>query len=334
MRHNLILGLLLLSSVGAFANRIDVLKNEYMRWFPVLIECESAQTVPFDVNFSRWRMENSSPDRMGIFLKKIGVRGENLSRPVSPMSEDALLEGNSISMFLLTSFVMGNIIARDRVLALTYNTPLTAPILVYDSSAVFEVALYPPLSAYVDDSVSISGTAAITRTESAPFEFVGYRVEYSTVEDTATFFHITETMDEQVRDGELCRFSTLGLDVGYYIVRLWYIFSSYGSVDSVAFDNTLYLNYNAKVKEKYLPDEFCLLTYPNPFNSSCVIFVPEKAKVEICDSRGHIVESISGEATNGKFVWTPSETQPSGIYFVRMLMADGSDISRKILYLR
>ena len=680
MRHNLILGLLLLSSVGAFANRIDVLKDEYMRWFPELIECESAQPAPFDVNFSRWRMENSSPDRMGIFLKKIGVRGENLSRPVSPMSEDlllgfynpdtvmvidydttifanimlvnnaqliirdchftfggdiyavgnsrfvvedadfdliqdfiyqymfaaidsahlgmrrvnfstshfpagaaatgiatlsmdsvdmggdafltfslmegcsmsieytdgagefvmlgdscclrishsdtillwlgflknssgeingtfsmddfiahfefpdstcsgigysavldslsglmiatmaddssdvvvndcdlyacgnifhcdcddtiiglvngarydhfspslpnrsltlnnssvrcwnfydfgsgrivymssifgecltdsvsnttimnstcdgagghiganrnsfltvffstmftdALLEGNSISMFLLTSFVMGNIIARDRALALTYNTPLTAPILVYDSSAVFEVALYPPSSAYVDDSVSISGTAAITRTESAPFEYVGYRVEYSPIEDTTTFFHITETMDEQVRDGELCRFSTFGLDVGYYIVRLWYIFSSYGSVDSVAFDNTLYLNYNAKVEEKYLPDEFCLLTYPNPFNSALEIAIGSGGNINsadavdgqivIFDLSGNVIfktyispveNFISGERR--LVVWVPGERVSSGVYFVEFLTKDGVELRRKVVFIR
>ena len=113
------------------------------------------------------------------------------------------------------------------------------------------------------------------------------------------------------------------------------------------------------VKEKQLPQQISLWTYPNPFNSSCIITAPAGAKIEIYDLRGNVVTSIptsrdlsplirgtetdadysaevSGDSASaqGIFIWSPDKSIPSGIYFVKAQTLDGLSAPQKILYLK
>jgi len=72
----------------------------------------------------------------------------------------------------------------------------------------------------------------------------------------------------------------------------------------------------AGIEESYVkPSEFELAVYPNPFNSSCVIYAPSNAVVEIYNLNGKLVHRAS--TTTGKYVWNPHENVSSGVYIVR-----------------
>ena len=101
-----------------------------------------------------------------------------------------------------------------------------------------------------------------------------------------------------------------------------------------------------------LPSTISMSAYPNPFNSSCNIFVEthnyssRPTSIAIYDVRGNVVvnEPLShsvkgtdelsiGEASRG-FIWTPDASVSSGIYFVRAAMSDGQTITKRIVYLK
>ncbi|MCK5843237.1 MAG: hypothetical protein KAG97_00935, partial [Victivallales bacterium] len=203
---------------------------------------------------------------------------------------DALLEGHSMSMFLLTSFVHGQIIARDRAIALLYNTVLVNPILIYDSATVVETAIRPPSPAWIDDTLSITGTARMLRGPESPIGFEGYRIEYAPFEDTSSFTPLTDRITTPVLDGELCLFPSFGLDVGNYYIRMWYFFSPYGEYDSLEFTNTVYLTYNTGVEEQDLPENMSLSVFPNPFNATVNISVNGSVGEGLAPSRVEIFD--------------------------------------------
>ena len=69
------------------------------------------------------------------------------------------------------------------------------------------------------------------------------------------------------------------------------------------------------ITEFVKPAESKLTVYPNPFNSSCVIYAPSNAVVEIYDLNGKLVHKAS--TTTGKYVWNPHKNVSSGVYIVR-----------------
>lgn len=159
---------------------------------------------------------------------------------------DALLESKSISFFILTNFTSGHLIARNSAINIMYNTVLANPIQVYDSATVIVTGLYPPSPAYVDDTISIAGSALMVKAPGSIFQYEGYKLEYAPTEDTMAFYSITDIIPEQVSDSELGKFITDSLDVGSYILRLWYYYSVSG-IDSLSFDNSIYLSYNSGI---------------------------------------------------------------------------------------
>ena len=222
-------------------------------------------------NLAQTRIMNATCDGLG---GHIGASGSSsMIVFYSTLFCDALLEQQSLSILMLTSFAMGNLIVKDRAIAVLYNTSLINPIQVYDSATVEEIAIRPPSPACIDDTLSITGTARMLRGPESPLSFEGYRMEYAPVDDTTTFFPLTDIVPTPVYDGELCTFPTYGLDVGEYCIRLWYFFSAYGEYDSISFDNIIYLSYNTGIDERKLPENIGLSAYPNPFNSSVKITV-------------------------------------------------------------
>ncbi len=237
---------------------------------------------------------------------------------------DALMEGHSVSILLLTNFIFGHLIARDRALSVIYNTILANPILVYDSAAVMVTGLYPPSPAYIDDTLSIWGSATIVRTPDSPFEFEGYRIEYAPVEDTTQFFPLTDRIPTLVDDGELCKFITYGLDVGTYIIRLYYFSSVFGENDSLSFDNTVYLTYKPGVNEDVPYLESSLSIHPSLSRSVIDIHytIPQSAKVElsiynICGQEVATLDKGIKKVGEYEIIWN-TKNFSDGVYFCRL----------------
>ena len=102
-------------------------------------------------------------------------------------------------------------------------------------------------------------------------------------------------------------------------------------------------------------DAIEVLSFPNPFNSSCQIRISisdddnrqpnKKTEVTIYDLRGNIITASScgypsiGEThritpANGTFIWTPDESTPSGIYLAQVKMEDGYKTAKRVVYLK
>ncbi len=76
-----------------------------------------------------------------------------------------------------------------------------------------------------------------------------------------------------------------------------------------------------------LPNDFTISAYPNPFNASCFIDVPQGTDVAIFDTKGNLVK-----CAEGSFIWYP-EGLPSGVYSVIARQRDNS-ISRNLLFIK
>lgn len=83
--------------------------------------------------------------------------------------------------------------------------------------------------------------------------------------------------------------------------------------------------------------------FPNPFNSSCVIFAPAGAKVEIYDINGrNVLETFSTAVSSyrmetikgrGEIIWLPDESTPGGVYLVKVTM-ENQILTKHILMMR
>ncbi|MDD5529814.1 MAG: T9SS type A sorting domain-containing protein [bacterium] len=204
---------------------------------------------------------------------------------------DAVMDGSSMSMMVLTSMSgNGHLIARNMATVVLYNTILANPIMIYDSATVLVSALYPSSPAYTNDSISIRGSANMVKGPSSHFNFEGYRIEYASANNTSTFFPITGKITIPVDNGELCKFSTYGLNSGTYVIRLWYFFSTFGTNDSFKFDNSIYLN-RQNVAENTKRKRLLFFVSPGVFNKEISInyVIPNPVKIDLS------VYNISGE---------------------------------------
>jgi len=86
---------------------------------------------------------------------------------------------------------------------------------------------------------------------------------------------------------------------------------------------------SAYIAEFIKPTESELTVFPNPFNSSCVIYTPSNAVVEIYDLNGKLVHKAS--TTTGKYVWNPHKNVSSGVYIIRAFAKDRMLTKRAVL---
>ena len=288
-------------------------------------------------DFSRTTIMNAVCDGNGGHL---GATGNSFFISFfTSVFTDALQEGQSISMFFLTSFLRGNLIARDMATCLIYNTVLANPVLVSDSATVMITGLYPPSPAYINDTLSIQGSATMYKGPDSQFQFDGYRLDYASLDDTTQYFPITGRIYGPVDDGELCEFDTYGLDVGDYFIRLWYFFSAFSTNDSLPFINTIYLKYKTGVYEDNRRKEFFLSISPTLLNSEASIrySIPFPAEIElsIYDVSGRRAAVLDkGFRGEGQYSvpWDAAE-HSSGVYFC-MLRAGDISQTKKLLLLR
>jgi len=107
-------------------------------------------------------------------------------------------------------------------------------------------------------------------------------------------------------------------------------FNTYGTI--VELSNT---KLGISEKETFQPTACILAVSPNPFNSSCVITVPAGARIEIYDLQGRLVyTSPSAGAKNGKHIWSPNQSVPSGVYLIRTIAEDGQVAEKKVVLIR
>ena len=98
--------------------------------------------------------------------------------------------------------------------------------------------------------------------------------------------------------------------------------------------------------DKQIPSEFALSqNYPNPFNPTTVIraAIPQRTEVilAVYDVLGREVQNIyRGEKDAGYYVlsWNGKDNfgrdVPSGVYFARLVLSNGTNLSRKMMLLR
>jgi len=109
-----------------------------------------------------------------------------------------------------------------------------------------------------------------------------------------------------------------------------------------------------------MPEQFEINVFPNPFNSSCNIFVETQnlasppPEIAIYDVRGNVVtpysdgkpssfvpldkgdSEIAKQSSRG-FVWQPDENIPSGIYLIRATIPQQKKTvvcTKRIVYLK
>jgi flagellar hook assembly protein FlgD len=74
------------------------------------------------------------------------------------------------------------------------------------------------------------------------------------------------------------------------------------------------------ITENTLPEESKIGVFPNPFNSSVTITVPEGSKLEIFDNNGKKVR-VFDEEDSTNIVWDGTDNSkkplPNGIYFIK-----------------
>jgi len=85
-----------------------------------------------------------------------------------------------------------------------------------------------------------------------------------------------------------------------------------------------------EIDEGFIPKEFALRVYPNPFNSSCRIESP--GPVEIYDINGNLISRFDLSYKNS-INWTPPNDIGSGVFLVKTKTENGF-ISKRVLLIK
>ncbi|MBI4722087.1 MAG: hypothetical protein HY769_03675 [Candidatus Stahlbacteria bacterium] len=294
------------------------------------------ECIASTIDSSKTFLMNTTCDGYG---GHIGAAGSSfLISFFTSLYTDALMEDHSISMLFLTNFMWGHLIVRDMAISVLYNTILANPIQVYDSATVLVTGLYPPSPAYIEDTLSIRGSATIVKALYSPFEFEGYKLEYAPIKDTSQFFPLTGVITDTVNNRELCEFITCGLDVGTYLIRLFYFFSAFGSYDTLTFDNTIYLTYKPAVEEGKSYLEPSLSIYSVLSGANVQYAVPQTSEVElslynICGQKVAMLEK--GIKKAGRYeIKIDSKDFLVGLYFCQLQIGETFRQTKKLLLLR
>lgn len=252
---------------------------------------------------------------------------------------DALVEDQSFALFIMSNFMIGKLITKDRGLSLVYNSSMQEPI-VEDSATVFIIGLNPPSPAYINDSVSIQGSASIRRTYISPFNFEKYRLYYAPSSDTSMFIPMCDYITTQVEDDELCIFNTYGLSQGEYIIKLGYYFSAYSLSDSLFFNNIIYLTENVGVEEEIVINYPKFLLTNNIFSDIADIkyYIPKYSNIEISlfNISGQKVKTMYyGFLNEGEYSLKLNTREfPEGFYFIEINTEKYPTEIKKILFIR
>lgn len=110
-----------------------------------------------------------------------------------------------------------NAIERGKLLLLNaeyYGEPRA-----HDEAAVFDAAI-EPTEGFIDDTVSLRGSARIITGPDSPFTFEGYELQYSQGDDPDQWTALTGLINQEVRDNTLAPWDTMDMEEGLFTVRL------------------------------------------------------------------------------------------------------------------
>ncbi len=285
-------------------------------------------------SFSTARMENSICDGTGGHIG--ASRSAVLQTVMSSFYCNALVQNGGFGIFIYSTFATGRIIASGRATVFAFNSTWYEPPIVEDSSAVMVSELHPPSVVSVDDSVSLRVSAYILTSPDSPVDFVRFSVAYAPFEDTTVWFPISGTLSYPASDTQII-WDTHELAPGWYFVRLWYVYSAYGSIDSIA--PTVPVNllpFVSSVGEDDREEELISVS-SNPFNGVCEVYLSPRlksgdVKAFVVDSQGKIVDELraSGE---GCLKWSPGRDVPAGVYFITVCTPSRT-VAKKVLFLK
>ncbi|MBN1151053.1 hypothetical protein JXA84_07540 [candidate division WOR-3 bacterium] len=255
---------------------------------------------------------------------------------MSSIYTDALLEGRSLTIFYNTNVFFGRLIMREVSLGLCYNSILQNPPVVEDSGAVFISAFYPPNPCNIDDTVSITGSSYCLRTAISPYQYIGYKTEFAPCSDTSVFTSITPFSSASIVNGEISVFNTSGLSQGYYLLRFWYFFSSFGYHDSVPFTEQIELIEGTSVEEDpNFPLSVELKAFAAGENFVVLFELTQGLPVEISvyNSAGQRCAGISQSYFQPGFhrVEIPAEELSQGLFFIQFKTPETLTLTRKII---
>lgn len=145
---------------------------------------------------------------------------------------------------------------------------------------------------------------------------------------------------EFTETGEIAEFGFNGKEVSPYFVDLD------GDGDKDMFAGTIrggFIYFENKritgleISDPVIPGMFAINVYPNPFNGSIKIVIPDghKAKsVQIFNINGEITASFIPSEERSIISWNPSGNISSGVYFVNVISANNLKAVKKIIYLK
>ena len=261
-------------------------------------------------------------------------RGAMIQGIRSAFYTDAIIEDNGIGAFFSCSFLAGRIILSGTGLVFSFDSHWFTPPFVEDSAALFVSALNFPAVMCVDDEIPISGDAYTIRDDDSPFDFVAYRLQYAPVSDTSEWFPITERISIPVEDSALGVWNTHGLTPGQYFLRMWYVFSAYGTEDSIPPTVPVNLLPNTGVRTGS-GGKAEVLFYVDPLRCLCRIEIPpvwaKDAQIVVADIGGRVVKSIPADGKTS-LVWRFGDI-PAGVYLVHIYSGAGT-YEGKVLYVK
>lgn len=81
------------------------------------------------------------------------------------------------------------------------------------------------------------------------------------------------------------------------------------------------------IEDASLPEEFEIQAYPNPFNRTIHISVPENSEIKIYNIHGYLINWCEDQA------WSPEHDVPSGVYFIRV-QTRFDCVTTKVMYIK
>lgn len=87
------------------------------------------------------------------------------------------------------------------------------------------------------------------------------------------------------------------------------------------------------IVENNLPLSEEIKINPNPFNNLCFIDIPVDAELVITDICGRSISNRIKNLGNGKYLWQPEKSMPSGVYIVNVV-TDFEVLRKKVLFLK
>ncbi|BBB32859.1 hypothetical protein TTHT_1346 [Thermotomaculum hydrothermale] len=139
---------------------------------------------------------------------------------LSALFSHAVANEQSIDLFINSTILGGDIVARDDAVILLANTLHDHTLKAFDNAFIVDADLDIPVSESINSVIPIEGTAFIYYGEQSPVRFSTYSLSYSKADDGQNWTKITNEVSNPVENGILGFWNTTGLTPGNYTIKL------------------------------------------------------------------------------------------------------------------